>query len=559
MQRTAYSEAVREGRDFSVALYDGQARMVAQGDYSPGHLGSMPEVVERILETYPIETLAADDSIILNDPWLGSGHLPDFLLALPVFLDDILVGFAVSCVHMVDVGGAVSGSQAVAGINDVYQEGLRLLPTRLWRRGRCNTEVMRIIEANVRVPEKLRGDLDAMRACNHVAGRELRLLVERVGYDTYERACGAILTQSEQAMRESIHEIPDGRYAAVDHLDDSGPDSKPVRIEAAVVVAGDALEIDFSGSSGRTRSGINSVANYSRAYCFFVVKAVTHGASLPQNAGSIRPIGWRAPEDSVMNVSPPSGVGARAIMQQRIVDVLMQALAEVLPDRVVAPCGHWANPVIGGTDPRTGKPFVFYDIIVGGWGGRLGRDGMEAMCASFNIDGIPAEVNEHSYPVLIECCELIPDSAGPGRWRGGHGIKKDVRVLGEDMHLVNLGDRHRFPPPGIFGGGAGAMAETVINPDFAAEKLHSKAWRQLSGQDVVSQRLSGGGGYGDPLERDPASVAGDVRAGVLTERRAAQVYGVILHEDRRVDQTATTAKRQAARRAPQRLSPTATG
>lgn len=524
LARTAYSTAVREGRDFSVAVFDRHGQMIVQGDFSPGHIGSMPWAVGHILEAFPEETLQPGDAFLFNDPWLGSGHLPDFLLTSPVFLDNELVGFMVTCTHMIDVGGAVPGSQAVEGINEVFQEGLRLPPIKAWKAGKRNEELVSIIKANVRVPDTLLGDLQAMHGCNLVGARALLVLVNRLGLDTYRASCEQIQTESEAAMRKSISDLPDGDYHAVDFMDDSGPGTDPIRFEVTVTIKGDELIVDFEGSSPQTRSGINAVANYTRAYTYFVIKSVTHGPTLPQNAGSLRPITWKAPEGSIVNVTEPAGTGARAIIQQRIVDVIMTALVDVVPERVVAPSGHWSNPVIGGLDPRTGKSFVFYDVIVGGFGGRKDLDGIEAMSASFNVDSIPAESNEHSYPLVIERYELIRDSAGAGQWRGGHGIRKDVRVLGDRVTLSALGERHRFAPPGLLGGGDGAKATTVIVRDGIEEAITSKARVELSTGDVVSYRLSGGAGYGSPANRPHDQVRKDIESGLLSPERAKAIY-----------------------------------
>ena len=544
LQRTAYSEAVREGRDFSTAVFDRHARLVAQGDFSPGHLGSMPDVVRHVLSYYPPDTLAPGDAILLNDPWLGSGHLPDFLLTVPIFLRDELIGFAVSCVHMIDVGGAAPGSQAVNGITDVFQEGLRILPTRIWTSAGANEEFLRLLSANVRVPTKLIGDLKAMRSAGRVAEQRLSQLVDRVGAATFDAVCDALLAQSEEAMRDSLRRLPDCELSAVDFLDDAGPDTKELKIAATVTISGGDLTIDFRGSSGQTKSGINAVANYTRAYSYFAAKVLLHGPDLPQNAGSIAPVRWTAPERTVVNAAPFVGVGARAIMQQRIVDVLMQAFASALPRRVLAPSSHWANPIVGGTDPRTGAQFVFYEIVVGGFGGRAGSDGIEAMCPSFNIDGIPVEVNEHAYPVLVERYEIVPDSAGAGRWRGGHGIRKHVRFGGADMRLSNLAERHRFHPPGLFGGEPGAMGATFLRrAGHDDQPLHGKGSYELESGDMLICILSGGGGYGDPRDRDPDAVGLDVRYGWLSPERARTAYGVVIDPQGHVDIDATHALR----------------
>ena len=544
LKRTAYSEAVREARDFSVGLFDHRARMIVQGDFSPGHLGSMPSAVENFLRFYPPEQLGPGDALILNDLYMGSGHLPDFFMMTPSFLDGRLIGYAVNCVHMIDVGGAVPGSQAVEGITEHYQEGLRLFPTMAWRGGEPNVEILRVIEANVRVPDKLLGDLMAMRNCNRIASQRLEAIVGKYGFETYAEASDEIVARSEAAMREAIAAMPDGVYHAVDWFDDYGPGTAPLRIEVTVTVHGDSLTIDFTGSSEQTPSGINAVLTYVRAFCYYAVKCITHGATVPQNAGCLAPIEFVAPPGTVVNCQPPSGGGARAIMQQRFVDVLMQAFAQALPDRVIAASSHWANPIVGGVDPRTGRPFVFYDIVIGGFGGRPRSDGLEATPSAFNIDAIPAEVNETSYPILVEHFELIPDSAGAGEFRGGHGIRRDVRLLGERMTYSNLTDRQRFPPPGIFGGEPGALGATISNPGTTHEDvLASKGSYAVSTGDLVSTRLAAGGGYGDPHRRDPERVRRDVADGLLTLEKARVAYGVVLTETLDVDEEATAAAR----------------
>lgn len=548
LRRTAYSEAVREGRDFSVGLFDASARMIVQGDFSPGHLGSMPSAVRNFLKYYDVADLRPGDCLILNDLYMGSGHLPDFFMMTPCFAGGQIIGFAVNCVHMIDVGGAVPGSQQVEGINDHYQEGLRLWPTRLWREGVLSDEVLRIIEANVRIPDKLIGDLLAMRNCNRILEQRLSAVVDKYGMDLYEEACDEILKRSEAAMRADIAAMPDGIYHAVDFFDDYGPGTDPLRIEVTVHITGDSLTIDFTGSSPQTKSGINAVLTYVRAFCFYTVKCITSGSAIPQNDGCLAPITFVAQPGSVVNSQPPAGGGARAIMQQRFVDVLMQAFAEVVPDRVMAASSHWANPILGGTNPRTGRPFVFYDIIIGGFGGRPMADGLEGAPNAFNIDGIPVEVNENSYPVLIERIELIPDSAGAGRHRGGHGVRKDVRLLGDDLRFANLTDRQKFPPPGVLGGMPGAAGRTILNGDrSSATVLDSKGTYSVQRGDLVTTYLSGGGGYGDPLERSLEAIAADLRDGLLSVAKARDCYGVICDEDGAIDREATEAERQDRR------------
>ncbi len=547
LRKTAYSQAVREGRDFSAALFDARGQMIAQGDFSPGHLGSMPSIVGHVLREYPSSSLQPGDAIVLNDLYMGSGHLPDFFLTTPVFYRDRLVGFVVNCAHQVDVGGAAAGSQAVEGVTEFYQEGIRVLPTKLWRGGEVNREVMRLITGNVRVPDVVEGDLKSMRNSGRVGELRLLELFDRYGIDTVLASWEQILAHSEREMRAAIRDVPPGRYSAEDFYDDCGRNTDPLRVFATVIVEGDEITVDFDGSSPQTRSGINSAFNYTLSYTWHTVKSALVQQTIPQNAGTMRPIRARAPEGSLFNPRPPAAAGARAVMQQRIVDVILAALAQAIPERVIAASSQWANPIFEGHDAKRGRRFVYYDIIVGGMGARPRKDGAEAVCGSFNLENIPVEVNESNYPILIERLELIQDSAGPGKFRGSCGLRKDIRFLGQRGSLSNLSDRHRIPPPGLLGGGPGAVGRIVLNPDTAGEQvMHSKAIYPLAHGDLVSIRVSGSGGYGNAFERDPALVARDVALGYVSVERARDGYGVVVDPvSCEVDRRATASVRGA--------------
>jgi N-methylhydantoinase B len=330
-------------------------------------------------------------------------------------------------------------------------------------------------------------------------------------------------------MRAAIRAVPHGRYEAEDFYDDCGRDTAPLRVAVAVAVEGDEVLVDFTGSCPQTASGMNAAFNYTLAYTWHTIKSALVQHTLPQNAGTMRPIRARAPEGSLFNPRPPAAAGARAVMQQRIVDVILAALARAVPDRVIAASSHWANPIFEGFDPRRGRRFVYYDILVGGMGARPHKDGAEAVCGSFNLENIPVEVNESNYPIVIERLELIQDSSGAGKWRGSSGLRKDIRFLGERGSLSNLSDRHRIPPPGLLGGLPGAVGRGVLNPDTpAAQVLHSKAIYPVAHGDLVSLSVSGSGGYGDPFTRDPALVARDVLLGYVSPERAREWYGVVV-------------------------------
>ncbi|WP_150462769.1 hydantoinase B/oxoprolinase family protein [Nesterenkonia ebinurensis] len=525
LKRTAFSGAIQEGQDFSIGVFDEQGRMIVQGDFSPGHLGAMPSVIKHVEDYFPRGSLSAGDAVLLNDLFMGSGHLLDFFLATPVFVEKEFMGYAVSCAHMADVGGASPGSQQVEGIFDFYQEGIRFLPTLMWHEGEAVGDVHRILAANVRVPDTVLGDIQAMRNANLVVEKRFSELVMNQGKAAFRQVCDEVLSISEAAMRAEISKWPNGVYSATDYYDDFGPGTDSLKISVQVTVNDDSVDFDFSNSSPQTRSGINAVRNYLDSYTLFSVKSMADDGQVPQNAGSMAPINITCTPGTVVSAIPPAGGGARAIMQQRIVDVIFQAMAEAIPDRVLAPSSHWANPIIGGYDPETGKQFVNYEIVVGGFGGRPDRDGVEAMSASFNIDTVPVEIAEAAAPLRVLRHSFIQDSAGVGQFRGGFGVRKDIQFFGKDMTLTNLGERHVFQPPGILGGEPGISASTVLNPDKeTAKELHSKGTYFLDYADVVSFRLSGGGGYGSASERSAKAVAADVEAGLVTESAALANY-----------------------------------
>ncbi len=544
IHRTAYSAQAREGQDFSVAIFDKTGRMTAQGPYSPGHMGAMNFAVLNMLEAFPAETLRPQDVMLLNDPALGSGHLPDFFVSQPAFFGDELVGFIVNIVHHTDVGGSRPGSQAVEGVFDYHQEGLFIPPTKIVEAGRPNEGVLELIAANSRTPENIRGDLAAQRNALRVGELRLQELIDRHGLATYESCIETILDQTEATMRAAISEIPDGTYTFTDHLDDYGPGTEPLTIQVAVTVDGDVMRVDFDGTSPQTESGLNAYLNYTKSYSYAAIKCLTDPYG-PMNRGALRPIEITAPEGSFLNPRRPAGGGPRAIICYRVFEVILGALAEAVPERVAAASSHFSNPTWGGYDPARERRFVAYELILGGTGARAGQDGCEAMASAFNASNIPVEAQEAVQPIVVEHFGLIPDSGGPGRFRGGCGVRRDMRILGEKVKFTNLSERQKFAPFGLFGGEPGALGSTVINPgDSSERKVEGKASLDLEYGDVVSFRLCGGGGYGDPTTRDPRAVARDVQLGLVSPEAAREHYAVAIAEDGTVDEEATRLLRQ---------------
>lgn len=526
-QRTAYSDQVREGGDYSTAVFDAAGRMLAQANRSPAHLGAMPGAVRSMLGVYPASDLAPGDVVVLNDPYMGSGHLPDLFGMSPAFAHGTLVGFVVSCIHLTDVGGPVPGSQAIVGVTDLVQEGLHILPTLIYRRGEPVREVLQLIAANVRVPDAVLGDIRAQRAALHVGATKLAALHTHRSTELVTRVGEEILTRSEQAVRGSLREMPAGTVSFVDHIDDYGPGTPAIRMEVAVTIRGGEITFDFTGTDPQTPSALNCTLSYVKAYCYWAAKAITTGDTIPQNEGQLRPVSVIAPKGCFFNPGPPAALGGRALMNQRIVELIFGALAQTIPERICAASGQWLNPIFGGTDPRSGRQFIFYDYVFGGVGARASKDGIDAMSPVVSVENIPIEAQEARNPIVVERLALMPDSGGAGRHRGGLGVRKDIRILARDVVLSNLTDRQVIRPYGLQGGDDGSLGEIILNPGTDGERrLHSKESVPLSYGDLVSFRCSGSGGFGSPRERSRRQLERDIREGVVTSAAARERYGM---------------------------------
>jgi N-methylhydantoinase B len=481
--------------------------------------------VQNVLQYIPPENLRPGDMLVTNDASLGGGHFPDFFLVAPIFSGETLLGYAVNTAHHVDVGGAQPGSEAVQGVRDAFAEGLRVLPVKLVRNGEFDPDLMRVILGNVRIPEKVRGDLLAQRNANHLGTQRLTRLYADYGEDVIETAIEEILDRSEARAKALIHALPEGTYSFEDQLDDYGPGTPPVDVRVDVTLADGTAVVDFSRSSDAVPAGINSYINYTRAYASFAMRIFAK-IDVPNNAGIERVIKLVAREGSFFNPRYPAAGGGRASLQVRIFDTINGAMAKAVPDRAMGAFTHWANPKFGGVDAVTGKRWIMYDLILGGFGGRSTKDGAEALCPVFNCANVPVEVHETNNPVRIHCLQLIEDSGGPGQFRGGCGMRKDVQVLTEGATVVLLGDRHQNAPYGIFGGHAGAPARTVLVRDGEESDLGSKEVKQLQRGDIVSFRLAGAGGYGDPAHRRPDAIRNDIREGFVSPGAAREIYRV---------------------------------
>lgn len=539
---TAYSDPVREGNDYCAGLFDRRGRLVAQADFAPGLIGATPGVMQHFLDQYPIEDLNPGDVLVLNDPYMGSGHLPDVFLCSPIYADVELIGFAMTAAHHVDLGGAIPGSQVALGVTERYEEGLSLPPVRLVHRGVWNESLLRVIEHNVRLPGLLKGDLRAQVSANNTGAERLRGLVLRYGTGTFDAAVERIITDSERAMRDAILAIPDGKYRYVGSMDDFGPGTPPIEIIVTVTVTGDSVLADFTGSGEQTPSGINAPLNFTRGIVLFAIKAASMASTIPQNAGCIGPISVVAPLGSFFNPTNTTASSARSAIAIRIFEACLGALGGAMPERRTGENSYPGLATLIGVNPQ-GDRFVWWELLVGGTGARPSADGVEGMPVPFNLTSIPSEVLESHYPVLIERVELLCDSGGPGQFRGGVALQKEYRIL-DDLHLSSMTDRHIVASTGLDGGSSGALGSMVLTRDGRQVRLHSKGRYDLRAGDVLTITTSGSGGFGNPLLRDPELVWRDVVRKRVSAKEAHRAYGVVLTPDGSVDVAKTSSLRR---------------
>lgn len=544
--RTAYSGVIKSVLDFSTAFCDARGQTIAQGLSLPLHLGSVPDAMQAILRRFEGD-IHPGDVYVLNDPEEGGMHLPDIYVFKPVFLRDDLLGFAVTLCHHTDVGGRVAGSNA-SDSTEIYQEGLRIPPLRLYERGRPNTTLFRIIEQNVRVPVKVLGDIRAQLAACHVAEQQFLRLVERHGKETLQVYLEHLLDYTERLTRAELATWPDGEYEFTDYLDDDGIDPDPIPIKVKLTVKGDELEADFDGSAPQVKGAINCTLSFTKAAVYAAVKLLL-GPDIPNNEGFFRPIKVRAPERSITNTKPPAAFAARGVTGFRLGDTLLGALAQIRPDLVFAAGeGGNSNISIGGYD-KDYKPFVYVDFTCSSWGARPNKDGIDGITNPFeNLANEPAEVVEAEHPIRIEQYGFIPDSGGPGRFRGGLGIVREYRLLEKEATLQIRSDRRKFRPYGLNGGRPGAPSCNIFNPDTDNMILPAKVTMTMRQNDVLRHLLPGGGGHGYPWERDVALVLDDVRNEKVTVEGALRDYGVVIDpETLQVDEQRTYEVRRRMR------------
>jgi N-methylhydantoinase B len=512
--RTSFSTIVNESYDLTVVVLDAEANSIAQGTFSlPVFIGSAPVTLRHMLTRYPAETLKPGDVIITNDPWIGTGHLYDITMMRPVFRKNRIIAYTMSITHLPDVGGSGFGSSAT----EIYQEGLRVPICKLYEAGKLNELLVEIIRTNVRVPEQVMGDVMANVACNEVGARELLAFMDEYGLDDLCALSRAIRSQSEAAMRAKIRELADGTYHNHIKVEGfEGPCDYVVRID----VRRDSVELDFAGTSGCVRAGVNVPFCYTNAMALHAIKSLTLPA-IPNNAGSVAPIKVSAPAGCILNALPPCPTGGRHAMGHFITPLIYGALAEVVPDRVQADSGMM-NLITFQGRLRDGRPFSTIYFAAGGYGALDGLDGWSALPHPSNMAVVPVEVWETLTHTTIEHKRLVPDSGGAGRWRGGLGQEVVIRNdTGHPLIMLGMGNRTMFAARGMFSGGDGALRSHAIE----GEEVHAKGRHEVAPGQRIRIVEAGGGGLGDPKTRARAAVADDVAQGYVSSQAANEFYG----------------------------------
>jgi N-methylhydantoinase B len=544
--RTTYSGVLKDNMDYSTALFDSDGVLVAQGLTLPGHLGSMPTAIAAVRAAFP--EAQPGDVLILNDPFRGGMHLPDVFVFKPIFRGETLIAWAGTVCHHTDVGGRVPGSNA-SDSTEIYQEGLRIPPLKLYDRGARNETLFALIETNVRMPVKVFGDLRAQLAACHIAEQSVRELAASYGEEKLARYMTELVDYAERMTCAAIRELPDGVYDFLDHIDDDGVDvGKPIPLKVTVTKSEDRILVDWTGTAPQVKGAINNTLSYTKSASYCAIRSILP-QNIPTNEGVFRVIAVTAPSGTIANMELPGACAARGLTGFRMVDCMFGALAKMLPSEVFAASdgGNTGLSIGGWHADRT--PFIYVDFTCCAWGARPYADGLDGNSHIYaNMASQPIEVTESEQPLQITAYEFIQDAMGPGKFRGGAPFRREYKLLADEAILQVRSDRHAFRPFGLYGGGPGRPSMNYLNPDRDPAPLASKLTMTMKKGDLFRHEVAGGGGWGDPLERDPALVLKDVRNEFVSLRAAREEYGIVLAgAPLAVDQVATRSLRNEMR------------
>ena len=530
LMRTAFSTIVRESQDLACGVFDTRGNMIGQSETgTPGHINAMATCMRHFMQAYAPEKLKPGDVLITNDPWMTAGQINDITIVTPTFHGGQIVAYFANTCHMADIGGRLLSAEA----REVYEEGLYIPITKLFFGGERNEELFKIIRGNVRTPDEVEGDLYAMTACNDVGGARLLEFMEEFELETIDPLADAIITRSEQAMRQAIRVIPDGVYE--NELWSDGFEG-PVLIKAKVTVEGDDLTVDHAGSSPQSRYGINVVMNYTHAYTSFAVKCAI-SPDVPHNEGAFRPVHVTAPPGSILNAQYPAPVAARHLIGHFLPNLIFGALAKAMPDRFMADgaASIWITVFRG--QRSSGEPFTFTLFQCGGTGARPNKDGLSNVGFPSGVAGVPAEVMENLTSLMMTRREIRQDSGGPGRYRGGCGQVTSIRCHSDKpWSMSGMYDRTKFPAQGLLGGGPGLAGDFTLS---TGQRPNPKQQILIEPTTEATMTLPGGGGYFSAVERGPEKVLEDVLFGYVSPEAAERDYGVKITCSKRPDERIT--------------------
>lgn len=523
---TAYSQIVRDAMDFSTGLCDSKGRLVAQGLGISFHLGAIPGAMEAVRTTFA-DDINPGDVFVLNDPYQGGMHLPDIFMFKPVFEKALLLGFAVVIAHQADVGGRVPGGNA-ADSTEIFQEGLRIPPLKWVEHGVPNATLHRLLATNVRLPELVLGDLASQLSACHLGERELIALYRKYDEHMFE-LFEELLDYTELRSRQTIADIPDGSYVFEDWLDDNGITNDPVKIRATIEISGNSMTVDFAGTSEQVPGAINCPSGYVRAAVYSAMRFVMRD-DCPNNEGFFRPIKVVCPEGTVVNPRFPAAVAARGITGYRVADAVLGALGQAVPQKGIA--ANWGGGtilVIGGQRDR-GPQYVLTESIHGNWGARPGKDGIEGVAHPMsNLSNNSVEQMEANFPIKVTEYGFVPDTCGPGKYRGGLALKRAIQLLEGQAVLQVRADRLHYAPWGLAGGGSGTLTKNCLRTNGSTLVLTGKLTRPLLAGEEFIHVTAGAGGFGNPLERDPMAVWEDVLDEKISVNCAREQYAVAVN------------------------------
>jgi len=529
LRNSAYSPNIKERMDFSCTLFDHKKRLAAQAEHIPVHLGSMQLAVQKGLEEFRGK-LENGDMILFNDPYISGTHLPDITLICPIFHEDKIIAYSTNKAHHSDVGGKAPGSMA-GDATEIYQEGIIIPPVKFIKKNTVDEEIASILLSNIRTPEIRLGDLRAQMAANLLGKQRILETVNRYGVETLHKVMQEIMNYSERRMQIEINKMSKGSCSAEDYLENTGISNRKVKIKATITIKKNQIFIDYTGTDNQVNGPVNAVLGVTLSGVYYVLRCLTD-PTVPMNDGCYRPVKVHVPEGTLMNPTPPAPVaGGNVETSQRNVDVLLKAFAQILPEKVCAACqGTMNNIAVGGINPENGKPWTFYETIAGGFGGRKGIDGVDTVHTHMtNTMNTPVEVIETVYPIRFLKYELREDSGGPGKWRGGVGLERSWMLLAPSAILSVLAERTKIPPWGLYGGKSGAKGEYyILKANGKRIKLKSKCTVKIEKGDILTVRTPGGGGYRNPLERNPELVHRDVLDGMVSLKAAKKDYGVVI-------------------------------